>query len=254
MTLIVLNGATGSMGKKVVDVVEKNSKKFKIVLGIDINYKKKSYKEINILNKWPQNFKADVLIDFSHPDSLEDVLKFATTNKMPLVIATTGYSKIQIQKIKNASEEIPIFFTFNMSLGVNLMVNLVTKAYSILKENFNIEIIEKHHNQKIDSPSGTALMLAQAINEKANGRFKYVYNRQSIRKKREENEIGIHSIRGGTIVGEHEVLFAGNDEILTISHTATSKSVFAQGALKAAEFIKTKKQGLFNMTDIVRDI
>ena len=173
---------------------------------------------------------------------------------MPLVIATTGYNKTQIQKIKNASEKIPIFFTFNMSLGINLMVNLVTKAYSILKDNFNIEIVEKHHNQKIDSPSGTALMLADAINEKANGRFKYVYNRQSVRKKREENEIGIHSIRAGTIVGEHEVILAGNDEILTISHTATSKNVFAQGALKAAEFIKTKKQGLFNMTDIVRDI
>ena len=254
MTTIVLNGALGNMGKKVFDVAEKNSKNFKISLGIDINSKKNSYNDVEILNKWPKNFKADVLIDFSHPDSLEDVLNFATSNKMPLVIATTGYNKMQIQKIKNTSEKIPVFFTFNMSLGVNLMVNLVTKAYSILKDCFNIEIIEKHHNQKIDAPSGTALMLADAINEKANGRFKYVYNRQNVRKKREENEIGIHSIRGGTIVGEHEVMFSGQDEILTISHTATSKNVFAQGALKAAEFIKTKKQGLFNMTDIVRDI
>lgn len=254
MTLIILNGANGNMGSKVFDVTEKNSKNFKIVLGIDTNAKNTKYKGTEILNKWPKTFKADVLIDFSHPDSLEDILNFATFNQMPLVIATTGYNKTQIQKIKNASEKIPIFFTFNMSLGINLMVNLVTKAYSILKDNFNIEIVEKHHNQKIDSPSGTALMLADAINEKANGRFKYVYNRQSVRKKREENEIGIHSIRAGTIVGEHEVILAGNDEILTISHTATSKNVFAQGALKAAEFIKTKKQGLFNMTDIVRDI
>lgn len=251
MTSIILNGANGKMCENVFNIVENNPENFKIVLGIDPNPNSKILYNFKIEKNFPENVSADVVIDFSNPNSLNELLNFAESKKMPVVIATTGYSKEQIEKIKDASKNIPIFFTFNMSLGINLLTNLVKKAYNILKNNFDIEIIEKHHNQKIDAPSGTALMIADAINEEADNKFEYVYNRQNVRKKREKNEIGIHSIRAGTIVGEHEVIFSGEDEILKISHTATSKKIFALGALKAAEFIKNKPAGIYSMKDLV---
>ena len=239
MTSIILNGANGKMCENVFNIVENNPENFKIVLGIDPNPNSKNFYNFKVERNFPNNVLADVVIDF------------AQNKKTPVVIATTGYSKEQIKKIKDASKNIPIFFTFNMSLGINLLTSLVKKSYNILKNNFDIEIIEKHHNQKIDAPSGTALMIADAINEEANNKFEYIYNRQNVRKKREKNEIGIHSIRAGTIVGEHEVIFSGEDEILKISHTATSKKIFALGALKAAEFIKNKPAGIYNMKDLV---
>lgn len=251
MTNIILNGANGKMGKNVIDLVKSDEKNFNIVYGVDKNKKENIY-NIEILKNFKDDVKADAIVDFSHPDSLEELLNFSKKTKTPVVIATTGYSDEQIEKIKLASKDVAIFFTFNMSLGINLLLSLVKKSYQILQDNFDVEIVEKHHNQKIDAPSGTAIMIAQAINEEANGKFKYIYNRQNIRKKREKNEIGIHSIRAGTIVGEHEVIFSGEDETISISHIATSKKIFAMGALKAAEFIKTKKIGLFNMKDLIQ--
>lgn len=251
MTSIILNGANGKMGENVFNVVENNPESFKIVLGIDPNPNSRVFHNFKVEKNFPKEATADVVIDFSNPNSLNELLNFAQTKKIPLVIATTGYSKEQIEKIKTTSKNIPIFFTFNMSLGINLLISLVKKSYKILKNNFDIEIIEKHHNQKLDAPSGTALMIADAINEEAGNEFNYVYDRQKIRKKREKNEIGLHSVRGGTIVGEHEVLFSGEDEMLKIIHTATSKKIFALGALKAAEFIKNKLNGIYNMKDLV---
>lgn len=249
MTTIILNGANGKMGKNVIEIVEENKDSYKIVAGVDKNIEKSIY-NFEISTDFEDKYKADAIIDFSHPDSLDSLLEFSKKNKIPLVIATTGYNKEQIEKIKLASKETPIFFTFNMSLGINLLLSLVKRSYKVLQDNFDVEIVEKHHNQKIDAPSGTALMIADAINEEANNKFQYIYNRQNVRKKREKNEIGIHSIRAGTIVGEHEVIFSGKDETISITHTATSKKVFAFGAVRAAEFIKDKKPGLYSMEDL----
>lgn len=250
MTSIILNGANGKMGKKLAEIINSNPSKFKIVLGVDSNCVSNNY-NFKIEKNFPEDVNADVIIDFSHPNALEKLLNFATTKKIPLVVATTGYSEDQISKIKYASTRIPIFFSFNMSLGVNLLISLVKKANNVLKGCFDIEIIEKHHNQKIDAPSGTALMIANSINEESDEKYEYIYNRQNVREKRKPNEIGIHSIRAGTIVGQHEVIFSGNDEIITLSHTATSKNIFATGAIKAAEFIKNKKPNLYTMKDLV---
>ena len=167
------------------------------------------------------------------------------------MVATTGYSAEQIAYIKESAKEIPIFFSFNMSLGVNLLVTLAKKAAEVLGGQFDIEIVEKHHNQKIDAPSGTALMIADGINETLNNTQKYMYDRHSQRKKRDKNEIGICAVRGGTIVGEHEVIFAGHDEVLTLKHQAMSKEIFAVGSINAAVFLKGKEPGMYDMSKMV---
>lgn len=194
---------------------------------------------------------ADVVIDFSHPSNLSPLLAYCRSRSLPVVIATTGLDDGQVEEIRRAAGEIPVFYTANMSLGVNLMVELAKKAAEILGGQFDIEIVEKHHNQKIDAPSGTALMLADAISESLEHPPQYVYDRHSKRAKREKNEIGIHAVRGGTIVGEHEVLFAGPDELLTISHSARSKEVFATGAVNAALFLCGRQPGLYSMKDLI---
>ena len=197
--------------------------------------------------------KPDVIIDYSNPASLAMLLEYGLVNNVALVLATTGYSEEQIAQIKKASEQIPIFFTFNMSLGINLLVELAKKAASILGDQFDIEIVEKHHNQKIDAPSGTAIMIANAINETRNQQYHYVYDRHARRMKREKNEIGMHAIRGGTIVGEHDVIFAGHDEVITLSHSAASKTVFAEGSVNAAVYLKGKAPGLYDMKELVKN-
>ena len=180
------------------------------------------------------------------------MLKYALATKTPIVVCTTGLSSQQTEAVKKAGETIPVFFSANMSLGVNLMLALCQKATQILGADFDIEIIEKHHNLKVDAPSGTALMLANAINEEANGKYEYVYDRQSVRQKRDKKEIGIHSVRGGNIVGEHEVIFAGHDECVSIKHAATSKEVFAVGAVNAARFVSKQSAGLYSMQDMLK--
>ncbi len=191
----------------------------------------------------------DCIIDFSHPSVTDSELEYAVKTKTPIVLCTTGLSEEQHKAIEDASKSIAIFFSANMSLGVNLLVSLCQKAAAILGGDFDIEIIEKHHNQKIDAPSGTALMLANAINE--GEKYHYVYDRQSVRQKRERSEIGIHSVRGGNIVGEHEVIFAGHDETVSLKHSATSKEVFAVGAINAARFIAGKESGMYSMKDML---
>ncbi|MBR3760619.1 MAG: 4-hydroxy-tetrahydrodipicolinate reductase, partial [Ruminococcus sp.] len=195
--------------------------------------------------------KPDVIIDFSNPASLDVLLDYCLSAGVPLVVASTGYNDEQIAKIKTAAQQIPVFFTFNMSLGINLLVQLAKKAAAVLGGQFDIEIVEKHHNQKIDAPSGTAIMLANAINETLDNSKTYVYDRHSRRQKREKSEIGMHAIRGGTIVGEHDVIFAGHDEVITLSHSAASKTVFAEGSINAAVFLKDQEAGLYDMSAVL---
>ena len=248
MINVILCGSGGKMGGFVADAL-KNDKEMQIVAGVDKFNNSQSFPVFKNFNEI--TVECDLIIDFSHPALLDDMLKFAKSKNIPLVIATTGYNEAQIDAINKASSEIPVFFTFNMSLGVNLICSLAKKAASILGDGFDVEIVEKHHNQKIDAPSGTAIMLANSVNEVFGDTMNYEYDRHSKRGKRTKNEIGIHSVRGGTIVGEHDVIFAGRDEVVTISHSAFSKEVFAVGAVKAAKFIYGKKPGLYNMNSIM---
>ena len=194
--------------------------------------------------------EADVMIDFSHPSCLDDCLAFCKERALPIIVATTGLTEEQKEKLASYSRTIPVFFSANMSLGVNLITELAKKAAQILQDSFDIEIIEKHHNQKLDAPSGTALSIADAIKTALDKEPEYVYERQSVRRKRSKQEIGIHSIRGGNIVGEHSVLFAGNDEVIEIKHTAQNRALFANGAIAAAKFMAGKPAGFYTMTDL----
>lgn len=249
MTKILLNGCFGRMGKAITEIVNKNET-CSICAGVDSFGNGIAdfpvYKKIDDVKE-----TADVIIDFSNPAAIDSLLGFAKKYKLPLVIATTGYTKEQIDKIEEASKAIPIFFTFNMSLGINVLTSLAQRASQILGSDFDIEIIEKHHNQKLDAPSGTAIMLANAINNVNNDKMQYEYDRHSRRMTRPNNEIGIHSIRGGTIVGEHEVIFAGNNEILSLTHTAYSRDIFAVGAVKAAVYISDKSAGIYDMSKMI---
>ena len=249
MINVLLNGCNGKMGQ-VITRLAQDQDQLQIAAGFDVND--------NIKNTYPVftnpsqcDVKVDVIIDFSHPSALESLLQFATSRKIPIVVATTGLSQGQINSLGTAAKTIPVFFSANMSLGVNLLIDLVKKAAKVLEANFDIEIIEKHHNQKIDAPSGTALAIADAINSALETKQEYIYDRHSRRKKRSKTEIGIHAVRGGTIVGDHSVIFAGNDEIIEINHTATSKEIFGVGSLRAARFLYNKKPGLYNMNDLI---
>jgi 4-hydroxy-tetrahydrodipicolinate reductase len=195
---------------------------------------------------------ADVIIDSSHAEAVPGLVKSAVKLKMPLVICTTGLSESSLQAVTDAAAHIPILLSSNMSLGVNLLSKLVADAAKTLANaGFDIEIIEAHHNQKLDAPSGTALLLANSINASCGGKFKYVFDRSGYLQKRCSDEIGISAIRGGTIVGEHSVIFAGGDEIVEISHRALSRDIFAKGALAAAKFLKGRPAGLYSMNDLI---
>ena len=249
MTNIAICGANGKMGKTIYNCIQDRDD-CKVVAGIDLYTEQ--YADFPIVAK-PSELpvKPDVIIDFSNPASIDGLLEYCLSTGTPIVVASTGYSEEQIAKIKSAAEQVPVFFTFNMSLGINLLVQLAKKAASVLGDRFDIEIVEKHHNQKIDAPSGTAIMLANAINEEFENSKNYVYDRHSRRQKREKSEIGMHSIRGGTIVGEHDVIFAGHDEVITLSHSAASKTVFAEGSITAAVYLKDKPAGLYDMSLLV---
>lgn len=248
MVNVLINGANGRMGKKVFEACSL-SETVKAVCGVDL-IENKTNPDFPIYNSFDTvNEKVEVLIDFSAPASLDAVLKFALKNKCAAVLCSTGYTAEHIQKIENASKEIAIFRSANMSLGVNVLIDIVKKAASALY-GFDVEIIEKHHNQKVDAPSGTALMLADAVKDVQTEKH-YTYGREGQVGKRDKTEIGIHAVRGGTIVGDHDVIFAGNYETVTLSHQATDRSVFASGAVKAAEYIANKKSGLYNMNDVI---
>ncbi|MDD3766915.1 MAG: 4-hydroxy-tetrahydrodipicolinate reductase [Eubacteriales bacterium] len=252
MIKVMLSGCNGKMGQVITSIVEK-SEGMEIVCGVDINTVSKNDYPV-VSSPFDFSGSVDVIIDFSHPSSLENVLGYATEKSIPVVIATTGLSSEQVKKINNAAAKVPVFFSANMSLGVNLVIDLVTRAVKLLEESFDIEIIEKHHNQKIDAPSGTALAIADAISDVLSEPSEYVYDRHSVRRKRKKREIGIHAVRGGTIVGEHSVIFAGQDEIIEIKHSAASREVFAVGAVRAGKFIIGKEPNLYNMKDLVSSL
>ncbi len=250
MIKIIMHGCNGKMGQVISTLVARDTKA-EMAAGID--------PYTGLSNPYPVfpsadscSIDADVIIDFSTAKAVKPLLDFAISKKIPVVVCTTGLNEEEITQIKMASKEIPILFSANMSLGVNLLINLAKRATAILTEaNFDIEIIEKHHNQKIDAPSGTALAIANAINEELDNSYNYVYDRSQERKKRERNEIGIHALRGGTIVGEHSIIYAGQDEIIELKHSALSKEIFAVGAVNAAKFLAGKPIGMYDMGDVI---
>lgn len=247
---ILLNGASGRMGNEVAMRVE-NEENMQIVAGIgleeDLSGKFPIYSKIEDVKE-----KIDVIIDFSVPKATFKVLEYAKKEKTPIVIATTGFSNDELEKIEELSKEIPIFRSANMSLDINLMAEIVKKVAKVLQDT-DIEIIETHHNRKIDAPSGTAILLADAINEVLENKKEYDFNRMQKREPRNKNEIGFSSIRGGNIVGEHTVAFFGENETLEIKHTSYSRQVFVEGAIKSAKFIITKENGLYNMNDLINE-
>lgn len=248
---IIVCGSNGKMGHSLIKLIKEHNS-HQVVAGIDKNTQHNQ--NIPVFSSICEfDLKADVLIDFSHPSALSDILTYCKKTKTPAVICTTGLSKSQVDEIKKVSEFIPIFYSQNMSYGVGVLVNLIKSATKALGNISDIEIIEKHHNQKIDAPSGTALMLADKISDSLEYSPKLTFDRSNQRKPRSKEEIGIHSVRGGGIFGEHEVIFASKNEILTISHEALSRDVFSQGAILAAEFIIDKPCGIYTMSDISVD-
>jgi 4-hydroxy-tetrahydrodipicolinate reductase len=237
----------GLMGKKVAQAIRKEEDMD--LVGIVSPVFDEKVEEDTFHSLTECNKEVDAIIDFSHPNNLEDVLKFAVSHHCPLVIATTGFNEQQLLKIEEASSQIPIFQSYNTSFGVQMLTKIVKMvAKEFFDNGFDIEILEKHHNQKIDAPSGTAKLLYDVISEDID--VNAVYDRSSIKQKREKNEIGIQSMRGGTIFGEHTVMFAGNDEIIELKHTALSKEVFAQGAVAALKAISNKENGLFTLKNL----
>jgi 4-hydroxy-tetrahydrodipicolinate reductase len=246
MLKVIINGYSGTMGKVLTKCVNED-KDLQLVCGaskdeLDVPFK--TYHKMSEVEEL-----ADVIIDFSHHSTIEDTLNYATKTKTPLVIATTGFNDEELGKIKEASNIIPIFHSSNMSLGVNVLIKLVKEAAKALNK-FDIEIIEKHHNKKLDAPSGTAVMIANGVKEVLPD-SEYVYGRHGRSDKRKSNEIGIHAVRCGTIVGEHTTIFAGHDEVVEIKHTAQSKDIFAKGSIEAAKFLVKQEAGYYNMNNML---
>lgn len=254
MLRIFVNGSNGKMGQEVIKLVSKSSD-FYLFGGLDRNKKENCNYRIfssilELSNFISLDNKPDVIIDFSVPEASFKILDFANQFKIPIVIATTGFSKEEQSRIITYSKTIPIFQSANMSFDINIMKNTVANLATLLA-NDDIEIVETHHNSKLDSPSGTAIMLADSINRKSGNKYTYIFNRHDHRQKREKNEIGFSSVRGGNIVGEHSVLFFSDDESLEIKHIAYSRAVYAKGALKAAKFISGKSSGYYTMNNLI---
>ncbi|HEY8444411.1 MAG TPA: 4-hydroxy-tetrahydrodipicolinate reductase [Clostridia bacterium] len=249
MMNLMICGIGGKMGKTLL-AAAKQDKDINKIVGFD-KFKDIQGVDIPIFVDYDSVPKdINCIIDFSRPEAVYGILDYAKTNKIPVVIATTGYSAEQQDLIAQASKDIPIFFSGNMSLGVSVMCELVKIAASKLAD-FDIEIVETHHNQKVDAPSGTAIMLAQSVNEGLPRPRHLTFGRHSSNQKREKEEIGMHSLRGGTVVGEHTVSFFGGDEVISIKHTAQSKTIFALGAIKAAKFLLNKPNGLYGMKELL---
>ncbi len=245
---ILLNGANGKMGSEMIKAA-KNIDSCNIVCGFDKEEKNIGFPVYNDINNIKED--VDVIIDFSVPVATFKILEYARKNNLPIVIATTGFSKEELEKIEEISKEIPIFRSANMSFKVNLMADIL-KSIAKTLEDTDIEIIETHHNRKIDSPSGTAIMLADSINEGLDNKKEYIFDRMQKREKRQKNEIGFSSVRGGNIVGEHQVIFFGENDSIEITHKAYSRGLFAEGALKAASFIIGKDSGLYDMKSMLK--
>lgn len=251
MIKIIMHGCNGKMGQVITKIAEADSK-VEIVAGVD--------QFQGVQNPYPVfssmeacDAEADVVIDFSNAAAVDDLLEACAKKGLPVVLCTTGLSEEQIAKVKKTSEKVAVLRSANMSLGVNLLMKLLKDASKVLAPaGYDIEIVEKHHNQKVDAPSGTALALADSINEAMDNVYSYTYDRSQERKKRSDKEIGIAAVRGGTIVGEHEVIYAGEDEVIEFKHTAYSKAIFAKGAVSAAAFLAGKEPGLYDMSDVIQ--
>ncbi|MBO5303699.1 MAG: 4-hydroxy-tetrahydrodipicolinate reductase [Lachnospiraceae bacterium] len=250
MTKVIMHGCNGRMGQMISDIC-KNDPDVEIVAGIDImddgHNAYPVYTDITACD-----VKADALIDFSNAKAVDAVLDYCVEKKLPVVLCSTGLDEAQLAKAEEASKKIALLRSANMSYGVNMLFGLLQKAIKALAPaGFDVEIVEKHHNQKLDAPSGTALALADAMNEAMDEAYSYTFDRSKERKKREKSEIGISAVRGGTIVGEHEIIFAGQDEVIEIKHTAYSRAIFGKGAVEAAKFIAGKPAGYYDMKEVV---
>lgn len=249
MTRIILRGCMGHMGRVITDIV-KNDDACEIVAGLDIvNDPSVGFPIYTSLADVKE--EADVVIDFSTPKGIRELIADAKAKDIPMVLCSTGYTKEEVDFIVESSKELTILRSANMSLGVNTIIKLLKTATEILAADFDIDIVERHHNLKKDAPSGTALALADAINEVLNNEYEYVYDRSTRSEKRPKKEIGISAVRGGTIVGDHEVIFAGRDEVIEIKHSAYSKAVFGKGAVNAAKYLAGKPHGLYTMKDVI---
>lgn len=251
MVRLIMHGCNGKMGQVISKIVKEDTNA-EIVAGID------AY--TGIANEYPVydsiekcDVEADAVIDFSNAAAVDGLLDYCVERQIPVVLCTTGLSEEQLKKVEDTSKKVAVLKSANMSLGVNMLLKLLQDAAKILAPaGFDIEIIEKHHNQKVDAPSGTALAMADSMNEAMNNEYTYNYDRSQVRQKRDKKEIGIAAVRGGTIVGEHEVIFAGEDEVIEFKHTAHSKAVFGKGAVEAGKFLKGKEPGLYNMSDVIQ--
>lgn len=253
MIKLIISGCNGRMGQ-VVTRLAKADGGFEIVAGFDQNTAKLSDYPVY---SHPLEYagSADVVVDFSSPAALDSLLGWCKAKNVPVILCSTGYSPEQLESIKAASAEMPVFKSANMSLGINVLTTLIKRAAEIMGETFDIEIVEKHHNQKKDAPSGTAIMLADAVKEGLDYEPEYVYDRSTVRQPRDKKEIGISAVRAGTIPGEHTVIFAGTDEVIEFKHTAYSREIFAAGAVKAAKFMAgITEPGMYDMSDVLKNI
>lgn len=250
MVKILMHGCNGAMGQVITGMAAEDNG-VEIVAGVDLSKgKDNGYPVFSSLDQC--DVQADVIVDFASAKAVDKLLEYCVSKKVPVVLCTTGLTEAQLETVREASGQTAVLRSANMSVGVNLLLKLVQEAARALGgAGFDMEIVEKHHNQKMDAPSGTALALADSINESLGGDYHYVYDRSSRREKRDSREIGISTVRGGSIVGEHDVIFAGRDEVITFSHTAFSKAIFAKGALEAAKFLRGREPGLYSMSDVI---
>lgn len=250
MTKIIMLGCNGRMGQMITDMVKQDDECM-IVAGIDIvDNRDNGYPVYTKLADC--DVEADAIIDFTSATDFESRMDYAVDKQIPIIECSTGLSEEQMDYLKKASEKVAVLKSSNMSLGINLLMKLLKEAaVKLAGDGFDVEIVEKHHNQKLDAPSGTALALADSINEAMDDRYEYIYDRSQVRQKRDKKELGISAVRGGTIVGEHEVIFAGTDEVITFKHTAYSRAVFAKGSITAAKYLKGKAAGLYDMSDVL---
>lgn len=252
MVRAIMHGCNGHMGQVITDLIKADDG-IEIVAGIDlVDCRDNGYPVFT--NIWDCNVEADAIIDFASAKATDELLKFGVERQIPVVLCTTGLTEEQLQAVEEASKKVAVLKSANMSLGVNMLMKLLKDAAKILAPaGFDIEIVEKHHNRKLDAPSGTALALADSINEVLDNEYAYKFDRSQDHKKREKKEIGISAVRGGTIVGDHDVIFAGTDEVITFSHTAYSRAIFGKGAIQAAKFLAGKPAGYYQMSDVIEN-
>ena len=251
MVRAIMHGCNGKMGQVITGLV-KNDAEIEFVAGIDAYTGiENTYPVFESIEKC--DVEADVIIDFSNAKAVDNLLDYCVEKQVPVVLCTTGLSEEQLAKVEEASKKVAVLKSANMSLGVNLLMKILKDAAKVLAPaGYDIELVEKHHNQKVDAPSGTALALADSINEAMDNEYTYVYDRSQVREKRSQKEIGISAVRGGTIVGDHEVIFAGTDEVIEFKHTAYSKAVFGKGAVEAAKFLAGKPAGRYDMSNVIK--